>query len=58
LYIRRRGISLKILLKYLDLKVVNREVKYMEKGEQIVALFVMCSLPVLWDCMRMWSRTV
>jgi hypothetical protein len=53
-----RGVSLKILLKYLDLKVVNREVQYMEEGQQIVALFVMCSLPVLWHYMRMWSMTV
>jgi hypothetical protein len=58
LCIRRRGISLKILVKYLYLKVVNREVQYMEEGQQIVALFVMSSLAILWDCIRMWSMTV
>jgi hypothetical protein len=53
LCIRRRGIILKILVKYVDLKVINREVQYMEEGQQIVAVFIMSSLPILWDCMRM-----
>jgi hypothetical protein len=55
---RRRDIILKILLKYLDLNVVNREVQYTEAGQKIVALFIMCLLPILWDCMRMCSLIV
>ena len=49
LCIRRRGISLKIRLKYLNLKVVNKEVQYMEEGRQIVALFVMF-YGTAWGC--------
>lgn len=55
---QKEGCHFKVTREILDLKVVNREVQYMEAGQKIVALFIMCLLPILWDCMRMCSLTV